>query len=238
MADRVQKVEAAFRTLRVLRLVGDLGDFREIALGEPKYALGIVGARDLVGHPGLVIADIGPAETILEHAILEEFTGEIDRLGGLVGIDGDGFPVRLHLGPTVGPQQRINPAVVVAEAVSELEAEGMVLRFQFLADLVELFPGVGEFRDPDLLEIVGPPVHQLADIAERNALPFAVDEDRLLACRIPAALRLSGLLGDIGDVEIFIGEQERHQRDVHRDVRPRAGLGDSAGAGRQAADTG
>src|SRR5215469_5705225 len=132
MADRTHQMKAALWPLRVHRLIGDLGDLREFLLGEPENALGIVGARDLLGHPGLIVADIGPAETILEHAILKEFSSEIDGPGGLVGIDDHGLAVGFDLVPAIGPQQRIQPPVVVAEAVPQFEAERMAFVFSFL----------------------------------------------------------------------------------------------------------
>ena len=236
MADRVHQMEPSLRSRRVLRLVGDLGDVGEIALGEPQDALGIVGARDLLGVPRLVVADIGPAEDVVEHRVLEEFAGEIDGAGGLVGVDDDGLAVGLDLVAAIRPQQRIEPAVVVAKTVAELEAERVVLRFQLLADLVELVPGIGKFLDPDFGEPIGAPVHQLADIAERHRLPFAVDNARLLGDIVPAALLFAGLLGDVADIEQLFLEQERVEQEDHRDVRPGPGLGDRADPGRQAAD--
>src|SRR5207248_1919377 len=174
MADAIEQMKAALWSLRVHRLVRDLGDLGEVALGQPQDAFGIVRAGDLLGKPRLVVADIGPAEDVVEHAVLEEFAGEIDRLRGLVGVDHDGLAVGLDLAPAVRPQQRVDPSVIVAETVAELEPERVVLRLQLLADLVEFLPSVGELRHPDLLEPIGPPVHQLADIAVRYRLPLAV----------------------------------------------------------------
>src|SRR5260370_41436925 len=74
-------------------------DFPDIALGEPKDALGVVGARDLLGVPCLVVADIGPAEDVVEHRVLEEFAGEIDGPSGLVGVGDDSLAVGLDLMP-------------------------------------------------------------------------------------------------------------------------------------------
>ena len=84
MADRAKKMEATLRPGRVQRLLGHLADLRKILLREPKNAFGIVGARNLLGHPRLVVAGVCPAEHILEHRILEEFPGEIDGARGLV----------------------------------------------------------------------------------------------------------------------------------------------------------
>ena len=126
--------------------------------------------------------------------------------------------------------------MVVAKAVAELEAEGMVLGFQLLADLVELVPSIGKLLYPDLGEPIGAPVHQLADIAERDRLPFAVDDARLLGNIVPAALLLAGLLGDVADIQQLFLEQERVEQENHCDIRPGLGLGDRADPGRQAAD--
>src|SRR5262249_3267059 len=57
----------------------------------------------------------------------------------------------------------------------------------------------------------GPPVHQLPDIAERNRLPFAVDDCCFLGRVVPAALLLSDLFGDVADVEQFLVEKEREK---------------------------
>src|SRR3981189_3483947 len=147
MADRIHQMEPPLRPRRVLRLVGDLGNFGEITLAERENTLGIVGARDLLGKPRLVVADVGPAEDVVEHGVLEEFAGEIDGARSLVGIDNDGLAVGLDLAPAIRPEQRVYPSVIVAETMAELEPKGVVLRLQLLADFVELLPGVGEFGD-------------------------------------------------------------------------------------------
>src|SRR5262249_43059008 len=128
MADRAHNMEPSLRTHGILRLVGDLGDLREVALAEPQDALRIIGARDLLGEPGLVVADIGPAEHIVKHRIAEEFAGKIDRACSLGRIDHHRLPIGLDLVPTIGPQERVEPAVIVAKAMTEFEAERMVLR--------------------------------------------------------------------------------------------------------------
>jgi hypothetical protein len=87
--------------------------------------------------------------------------------------------------------------VVVAEAMAELETEGMVLGLQLLADLMELFPGLRELLDPDFGKPVGAPVHQLSDVAEWKRLPFAVHQNGLPAGLVPAPLRLADLLGHV-----------------------------------------
>src|SRR5215510_7648880 len=96
--------------------------------------------------------------------------------------------------------------MVVSEAMPELEAEGVVFGLELLADLIELFPGLGEGFDADLRKPVGAPVHELADIAERDCLPFAVHHDGFFSSVIPAALRISDVLGNIADVQIFLAE--------------------------------
>ena len=89
------------RARRVLRLVGDFGDFGEVTLGEPENTLGIVGARDLLGVPRLVVADIGPAEHVVDHRVLEEFAGEFNGVSGLVGINDDSLAIGLDLMPAI-----------------------------------------------------------------------------------------------------------------------------------------
>ena len=231
-------MEAPLRPRRVHRLVSHLADFGKLALGEPQDAFGIVGAGDLLRHPRLVVAHVGPAEDVVEHRVLEELAAEIDCARGLVRIDDHGLAVGCHLGAAIGPQQRVEPAVVVAEAVAEFEAEGMILGFQLLADLVELVPGLRKLLDADFGEPVGAPVHQLTDIAEGDCLPFAVHDNGLPAGVVPAALRLADLVGDVVNVEIFVAELDHVEQDVHRDVGARPGLGNRADPCRQAADAG
>ena len=103
-------------------------------------------------HPGLVVADVGPAEAVLEHRLLEELAAEVDRARGLVGIDR-----RWSCRPgstscaAVRPQQRIEPAVVVAEAMAELEAERMVLLLELDAGLESSSQVSGNFLTPTSL---------------------------------------------------------------------------------------
>src|SRR6516164_11631283 len=96
--------------------------------------------------------------------------------------------------------------MIVAETMPELEAKGVVFGLQLLADLVKLFPGIRELLDSDLRKPIGAPVHQLADIAEWNCLPFVVQEHGFLAGVIPTTLCFANFLGYVPDVEIFFPE--------------------------------
>src|SRR4029453_9920229 len=129
--------------------------------------------------------------------IAEKFAGKIARTCSLVCIDHYGLPIGLDLAPAIGPQEWVEPAVVVTKAVAEFKAKWMVLRLQLLADLIQFVPGVRKLGDADLSKPIGAPVHQLADIAERDRLPSAVDDRRLLGRVVPATLLLPGLFGDV-----------------------------------------
>src|SRR4029077_7054871 len=118
MTDRIENMKATFRSCRVHRLVGDLGDVWKVALGHPKDAFSIVCAGNLLGEERLVVADIGPTEHIVEHRVFEEFSGEIDSARGLIGNDEDSFPVLFDLIPAIGPKERIDPTMVVAKPVA------------------------------------------------------------------------------------------------------------------------
>src|SRR5262245_58333621 len=114
--------------------------------------------------------------------------------------------------------------MIVAKTVPELEAKGVVLCFEFFTDLIKFFPGIRELLDPHLGKPIGAPVHQLADIAEWDCLPFAVQEHGFLAGVIPATLCLAYFLGDITDVEIFFAKLTHLEEAIHRDVCSRPGL--------------
>jgi hypothetical protein len=51
-------------------------------------------------------------------------------------------------------------------------------------------------------------------------------------------LLLASFFGDVADIHQFLVEQERQQKEHHRNVRPRPGFADRADPGRQAADAG
>src|SRR5712691_10486477 len=70
-------------------------------------------------------------------------------------------------------------------------------------------PRSREILDPDFREPVLSPVHQLADIAERDRLPFAVDDRRLAGGVVPAALLFADVFGKLANIEQLVGEQER-----------------------------
>ena len=88
----------------------------------------------------LLLLTIGPAEHVLEHASWKNLRAKSTARAVSAGIDDHGLAVGLDLVPAIGPQQRIEPAVVVAEAVAELEAERVSLGLQLLAGLVEARP--------------------------------------------------------------------------------------------------
>jgi hypothetical protein len=126
--------------------------------------------------------------------------------------------------------------VIVAEAVAELEAERMARLLELDAGLEQLVPGVGELLVACLLEPVGAPVHELADIAERYGLPLAVDHHGFLGVWIPATRLLADLGGDVGDIDELLAEQEGPVEADMCQVGTGAVLGRGGDAGQQAAD--
>src|SRR5262249_50689110 len=146
VAPRSKNVKAlAGRTLGVEGLVGHLGDLRKVAFCYPQDALGVVRAGDLLTEVCLVVARIGPAHDVLEHGLLKEGAGKIQGTGGLITVDDNRLAIRLHLVGPIGPKQRIDPAVVVAKAVAQLETKGMALGLELDASLEQLRPGFREF---------------------------------------------------------------------------------------------
>src|SRR5262245_11000220 len=128
--------------------------------------------------------------------------------------------------------------MVVTETVPELEPERMVLGLQLLADLVQLLPGIRERLDAYPGKPIGTPVHQLADIAERDRLPFTVHQHGFPAGIVPAALGFADVVGDVADVEILLAELDHLEQTIHRNICSRAGLGDGADTRWKAADAG
>src|SRR5262249_61108299 len=96
--------------------------------------------------------------------------------------------------------------MIVAETVPELEAKGVVLCFQLLADLVKFLPGIRELLYTYLGKPIGAPVHQLADIAEGDCLPLAVHERGFLAGVVPTTLCFANVFGYVFNVDLFFTE--------------------------------
>src|SRR5437867_10307866 len=161
----------------------------------------VVGAGDLLAEERLVVVDVGPAEHVLEHRLLVEPPAKVDRLGRLVGVDQHGLAVLVDLPAAVRPQQRIEPAVVVAEAVAQLEAEWMPVLLQQAPGREQIVPGVGELADTGLLEPVGAVHLELADVAPRQRLPLLVHHDGVKDVVVPGTDLLADLGREIGDVD-------------------------------------
>src|SRR5262249_62315113 len=85
--------------------------------------------------------------------------------------------VAVALPPAVGPEQRVHPAVVVAEAVTDLEAERMSLLLEQPAGGEQVLPRLGKLRHADFLEPVGAIDLELADVAPGQRLPLLVHHD-------------------------------------------------------------
>ena len=228
----VEEVKAALGALRVETVIRDLADLREVTLGDDQDRHGVVGARDLLGEKRPVVVDVRPPEDVLQHRLLVELAAEVDGLGRLAGVDEDGLAVLVHLAAAVRPQQRVQPAVVVAEAVAELEAEGMPLLLEQTPRRQEIFPGVRELVHADFLEPVRAVDLELADVAPRDRLPLPVHDDGVVDVVVPAAQFLAHLVGDVGDVH-QPGVEEVGPVDAGGDDL-RAGLGlDDRGQPRQ-----
>src|SRR5882757_3766645 len=104
------------------------------------------------------------------------------------------------------------------------------------AGLQELVPGVRELVVARLLEPVGAPVHQLADVAERDGLPLAVDHHGFLRRLVPAAGFLADLGGDVAHVDELVVEQEGPVEADRGHVGAAGILRRGGDAGQQAAD--
>src|SRR2546429_9372788 len=112
----------------------------------------VVGARDLLAEERLVVVHVRPAEHVLEHRLLIKLPAEVDGLRRLGRVDDHGLAVAVDFSASVRPEQRIEPAVVVAEAVTQLEAERMALFLEEPAPRRQAFPGLGELVTARFLE--------------------------------------------------------------------------------------
>ena len=181
-------------------MVDHLAHLRQVALGRDHDAVGVVGARDLAGQEGLVVGRIQPPDAVLDAGFLVELADVLHGLRGLVGVERDLLAVLVHDRHPVGPQQGVEPGVVVGEAVTHGHPERMALGLELDAGLQELVPGLGECLDPGLVEPVLPVDHQLADVPVGHGLPLALVDGQALDLVVPAALLLAHRLGDVGHV--------------------------------------
>src|SRR5579872_2500545 len=133
-------MKAAFWTHRVHRLSRDFCNLGKIALGDPEDALCIVRAGYLLTEPCLVIVDVGPAKAVLKHRLLVELACEIHCACSLIGVEHNRFAVGLDFMSSKGPQQWVNPAVIIAEAMTQLEAERVTLGLELDACLEQFVP--------------------------------------------------------------------------------------------------
>jgi len=69
--------------------------------------------------------------------------------------------------------------------------------------LEQFLPGLRKGFDANLFEPVYPIIHELADIAERNGFPFAVDDHGLGRGIVPAAALLTDSGCDVGQITSF-----------------------------------
>ena len=217
------------------RVVGHLGDLREVALADDEDRRGVVGAGDLLAEEGLVVVDVRPGQHVLEHRLLVEAAAEVHGLGRLATIDEHGLAVLVDLLPAVRPEERIEPAVVVAEAVPQLEAERVALLLEQPARRQQVFPVVGELVDPCLLEPVRPVHLELADVAPRERLPLLVHHDRVEDVVVPGADLLADPVRDVGEVDEARVEQPGPVDARADDLGTRLGLRDGRQPGEHAA---
>ena len=110
--------------------------------------------------------------------------------------------------------------------------------FELRPGLEKLVPGPREAVHADFGEPVGPPDHELADVAEGERLPPAVDERRLLGALVPTAVLPADLRSDVAQVHVLLVVEVRPVEEVQRDVRSRARLRDRCDARLEAPDAG
>src|SRR5439155_15459829 len=142
------------------------------------------------------------------------------------GVDEDGLAILVDLAAAVGPEQRVEPAVVVAEAVTQLEAEGMAGLLEQAPDRQQVLPVIGELVDAGLLEPVGAIHLELTDVAPWQRLPLLVDHHRVEDVVVPGADLLADLGREVGEVHEARVEEVWPVEGRHRDLRPRLRLGD------------
>ena len=126
--------------------------------------------------------------------------------------------------------------MVVAEAVAQFEAEWVAGLLQLDAGFQQSVPGVGKVLDADFAKPIGAPVHELADVAERDRFPLAVDDHQFFDEVVPTAIFLADRFGDVADIDELVVEQEWPAEIHRRYVWAVAGLSRCGYAGLQAAD--
>jgi hypothetical protein len=199
--DRHERVETTGRALGIQAVLDHLAHVRQIALGRHHDAVGVVGARDLARQERLVVVRIEPPDAVLDAGFLVEPAHVVDALRGLTAVERDLLAGLVHDGHAVGPEQRVEPGVVVGEAVAHRHAKRMALGLELDAGFQEFIPGVGELLDPGLVEPVLPVDHQLSDVRLGYRLPLAVVHGQELDLVVPAPLLFAHGFGDVGHVD-------------------------------------
>ena len=132
----------------------------------------------------------------------------------------------------MGPQAPVHPGVAVAGGVAEGEAARRAVLLGGLGEFQEFVRGRGELREARLLERRDAIVHEGAGIADRNIDPLGAAalavSDR---ARHPAAVFLSEIVGDVGDVHALLREQMRQGVKPPEQVWAGAGVGRDRGLG-------
>src|SRR5205814_8140197 len=99
---------------------------------------------------------IQPADAVLDAGFLVELLDELDGLRGLAGVERDLLAVLVHDGHAVGPQEGVEPGVVVREAMPHGHTERMARGRELDAGFQEFVPGLWETLASDLVEPIPP----------------------------------------------------------------------------------
>src|SRR5262245_8431957 len=104
-----------------------------------------------LGEKRPIVTGVVPSQTTLITRRKPKLFHEIHRGAGLLAVDRD-FAFLVHLQATTGPEHGIGKASSITERKPQRLANVHTKLFQFLAGREVLFPGVGQFVDPHLLE--------------------------------------------------------------------------------------
>ena len=126
---------------------------------------------------------------------------------------------------TVRPQAPVDPGVAVARRMAEREAARRIVLLHGLGVFEELV-GLGrKCGEAGLLGGFDAVVHQAAGIADRNPDPLVAFLAVSYGAVGPAAVFLAEVVGNIGDVDAFFGEQMWQRVKAPEQIRPCAGVG-------------
>ena len=121
-------------------------------------------------------------------------------------------------------------------AMPQFKAERVPCFLQLDPGFHQPVPGVREILDPHFVEPVHAVVHELANVAEGDRFPLALDHHGLGRGVVPAAALLADGGGDVGQIHEFFVEQISPVEDQHGHVRPVAGFRHRGHTSLEAAD--